>query len=67
MDLFLTGSHGLDNCRIIKKEAEGVPLLIIADHADEKLAKKMRYRYHKVSKQNSNNKIITNIKKSKYI
>ena len=35
--------------------------------SDEKLAKKMKFRFHKVSKQNSINKIISILKKSNYL
>ena len=35
--------------------------------SDEKLAKKMKFKFHRVSKQKNINKIITILKKSNYL
>lgn len=38
MDISLPDSEGLSGCRVIKKHAPSIPLLIVAGHADERLA-----------------------------
>jgi two-component system, cell cycle response regulator len=38
MDISLPDAEGLAGCRAIKKQVPSIPLLIVAEHADEKLA-----------------------------